>query len=172
MFKNRIGQNFLMKNVLVKLLFVSYYERGHQFSSFIRCEYSYSKKFCSHDFVKNSVYGKYYDMRILRRIKNYSYSWLLHVWNDEWEYFGELNCVYPEKLNTQKFWVKTDNFYEIKIENFHFLFQIIWGTRYTKKYCKLNTAYFRMQVSESGLAIHPSPAKHLMRPSLAFFEIF
>ena len=29
-----------------------------------------------------------------------------------------------------------------------------------------------MQVSESGLAIHPSPAKHLMRPSLAFFEIF
>ena len=36
----------------------------------------------------------------------------------------------------------------------------------------LDTAHFLMQVKESGFAIHPSPAKHLMRPSLAFFEYF
>ena len=32
--------------------------------------------------------------------------------------------------------------------------------------------YFLIQVSELGFAIHPSPAKHLMRPSFAFFEYF
>ena len=51
---------------------------------------------------------------------------------------------------------------------------------YTKIYNLLNNKvterseeyYFLMQFSESGFAIHPSPAKHLIRPSLAFLEYF
>ena len=68
---------------------------------------------------------------------------------------------------------KTINFH--KVYNFHIdnLFQIIWGKKYTMTNSSfLGKVHFRMQVNESGFAIHPSPAKHLMRPSLAFFEYF